>query len=387
MSTEEILKYIKGDASTEEAKQVEDWIISSDRNAKKYNLLKSQFIAATFDQTSDEVEVGREYQTFSKKAQKLKRIQGLRSLLKYAASIIFVLGTGYILYTANLNDNEPVPIPENAITLETGDNNIMVISEDGTAKVLDKQGNIVGAQSGSKLVYDNTSELEELVYNTLTVPYGKTFDLQLSDGTKVTLNAGSSIKYPVKFLKEGNREVFLIGEAFFDVAHDAEHQFVVNADQMNITVLGTKFNVSSYPEDTMVNTVLVEGSVQISPVDEEQNMKTNTQLEPGFKASLEKRNGEVTVDEADISLHTAWINGKIVFRHTPFKNIVKKLERHYNVEIINNNQLLDDEVFTASFDIETIEEVLATFSKTYPINYQFNEIKQLVINSNETPMN
>ncbi|TMU57361.1 FecR family protein [Flagellimonas algicola] len=382
MSTEEILKYIKGDASTEEAKQVEDWIISSDLNAKKYNLLKSQFIAATFNQTTDTVEVGREYEAFSKKAQQIKRIQGLRSLLKYAASIILVFGTGYILYTANLDDQEPVPIPENAITLQTADDKIMVISENGTAQVLDKQGNIVGAQSGSKLVYDNAPVLEELVYNTLTVPYGKTFDLQLSDGTKVTLNAGSSIKYPVKFLKDIHREVFLIGEAFFDVAHDVEHQFVVNADQMDITVLGTKFNVSSYPEDAMVNTVLVEGSVQISPTDEDQDMKTNTRLEPGFKASLEKSNGQVTIDEADISLHTAWINGKIVFRHTPFKNIVKKLERHYDVEIINNNQLLDNEVFTASFDIETIEEVLATFSKTYPIHYQYNEIKQLVINSN-----
>ena len=382
MHNNEIIKYIEGHATPEEARRMEDWIIATDENAKKFNLLKAQHIASTFGETSDKVQIDQEYDKFHKKAQNQKTNKRFGTMLRFAASIILILGSGYILYTLTQADNDPIQIPEDAITLQTADDNIMVISEDGSAKVVDKKGNVLGAQSGAKLVYDNAPELEELLYNTLTVPYGKTFDLELSDGSKVTLNAGSSIKYPVKFLKNRSREVYLVGEAFFDVAHDPGHQFVVNADEMDITVLGTKFNVSSYPEDAMVSAVLVEGSVQISPSEENLDTKKTTQLDPGFKASLEKSNGQMTVHEADISLHTAWINGKIVFRHTPFKNIVKKLERHYDVEIINNNALLDNEVFTASFDIETIEEVLETFSKTYPINYQFNENKQLIINSN-----
>lgn len=383
MHDKEIIEYIKGNTSSEEAKQMEDWIFSSERNTKKYNLLKAKHVASNFHKTASEVDVANEYKKFNKSIQEFKKTILVYTVLKYAASILLVLGLGYILYTADPGNKAPIQVPQNAITLQTGDNNIMVISENGTAQVIDKQGNIVGAQSGSKLVYDNAAQLGELIYNTLTVPYGKTFNLELSDGTKVTLNAGSSLKYPVKFLKGSIREVFLIGEAFFDVTHDEEQQFVVNADMMNITVLGTKFNVSSYPEDALINTVLVEGSVQISSSDNSQSTITgNTLLDPGYKASWVKNKKQVSVQKTDISLHTAWIDGKIIFRHMPFKNIVKKLERHYDVKIINNNGLLDDEVFTASFDIETIEEVLETFNKTYPIDYQFIEDKQLIINSN-----
>ena len=109
------------------------------------------------------------------------------------------------------------------------------------------------------------------------------------------------------------------------------------------------------------------------------NEDTTLKIEPGFKAILDKNSHEIAIGEADIELHTAWLNGRIIFKHLPFKNIIKKLERHYNVVIINNNRVLENEYFSSSFDIETIEEVFLTFSKTYKIDFKIIDDNQIII--------
>jgi len=109
------------------------------------------------------------------------------------------------------------------------------------------------------------------------------------------------------------------------------------------------------------------------------NENSASLLKPGFIASWNKHNKEISIEKADIAIHTAWIEGRILFRHLEFRNIIRKLERHYDVTIINNNKKLDEEFFTASFDVETIEQVLEVFHKNYNINYSIiNE--QIIIN-------
>ena len=302
-------------------------------------------------------------------------------LFKYAAVAILFLSTGYFVYNDFLKEknNGTVTVEKNAIILQLDDGKIKVLSEDGTVKVVNQEGTVVGSQSGNQLVYNSETSIEKLVYNTLTVPYGKRFELKLSDGTHVFLNAGTSLKYPVKFLKGKNREVFLNGEAFFNVTKNSEHPFIVNMNNVGIRVLGTKFNASSYPENDVVNTVLVEGSVSIFNNNNAYSTSTSKELNPGYMATWDKSNKKITIDKADIDLHTAWMDGRVIFRHMPFKNIIKRLERQYDVTIMNNNRKLDDEFFTASFDIETIEQVLMVFHKNYGINYSILN-KQIIIN-------
>src|SRR5690606_36367432 len=117
---------------------------------------------------------------------------------------------------------------------------------------------------------------DKLAYNTLKIPFGKKFRLQLSDGTMVHINSGSTLKYPIKFIAGENRQVYLDGEAFFDVAKDKKHPFIVNADNLNVRVLGTHFNVSNYPEDAVTDVVLVEGSVGMYRSNEEFDASKNT---------------------------------------------------------------------------------------------------------------
>ncbi|WNH09010.1 FecR family protein [Thalassobellus suaedae] len=289
---------------------------------------------------------------------------------KYVAIVTVFLAIGYMYQQEYFSNTPELVIPNENIVLKLENGNILILKEDGESKVIDTEGEIIGNQKGNQLIYNKeVVEKEALRYNTITVPYGKRFKIKLSDNTIVNLNSGTTLKYPVKFIEGEDRKVFLKGEAFFSVTKDTKHPFIVNTDNINIRVLGTKFNVSSYPEDENINTVLVEGAVNVYKNDVAYNKKTVTKLDPGFKATWEKNKKHFTVKKADVEMYTAWINGKIIFRYTTFENIIKKLERHYNVVIINNNSSLNNERFAATFDVETIEEVLECFKKNYQINY------------------
>lgn len=286
-----------------------------------------------------------------------------------AASVIVLLTIGLSYKnSAIVPKNNPV-INSNEITLQLENGEIQVISEGKKSQVADANGNIVGNQNGNKIVYDTETSIENLVYNTLKIPNGKRFELQLSDGTIVHLNSGTTLKYPVKFIAGENRQVFLDGEAFFDVAKDKKHPFVVNADKLNVRVLGTHFNVSSYPEDDLADVVLVEGSVGMYSSKETFNADKNTILKPGYKGSFNKSNNHINTKEVDTDMYTSWINGGLVFRNMSFNIISKKLERRYDVSIIINNKKLANEKFNASFSDKPIEKILSYFDDVYGINY------------------
>src|SRR5690606_25979719 len=198
---------------------------------------------------------------------------------------------------------------------------------------------------------------------------GKQFDVVLSDGTHVFLNSGTSLRYPVTFIKGKDRTVFLSGEAYFEVAKDEGHPFVVDANEIQIEALGTKFNVSRYPEDSNINTVLVEGSIELQIKGNDATLSVPTLLEPGYKAEWQKEEIGIMVQNVETELYTAWMQGKLVFRNTRFKEIRKILERRYSVTIINKDPVLDEQLYDATFDIETIDQVLESFSKSYDIEY------------------
>ena len=192
------------------------------------------------------------------------------------------------------------------------------------------------------------------------------------------LNAGTTLRYPVKFIAGENRQVFLDGEAFIDVAKDKKHPFIVNADALNVRVLGTHFNVSNYPEDAATDVVLVEGSVGMYRSNEEFDSTKNTILKPGFKGSFNKENTVISTKAVITDIYTSWINGGLTFRNMTFKNIITKLERRYNVIIVNKNEKLASEKFNASFSDESIEKVMSYFNDIHGINYTIKNNQILI---------
>ncbi|MGY5352242.1 FecR family protein [Wenyingzhuangia sp. IMCC45533] len=303
----------------------------------------------------------------------------------YKVAAIFIIGFGsYHLYHSLNESQQSSPIAlidtENIILkMENGESRI--ISLNSQQEIIDPKIGIIKSKEGKVLDYQSKhkSALQTLVYNELTIPYGKTFEIVLSDKTKVYLNSGSSIKYPIKFIEGKNREVFLTGEAYFKVSKDRKHPFIVNTNGLNIRVLGTEFNVSSYAEDKNIFTVLVEGSVSLYGSDKSYEESNATLLEPGKKARWNKFTKKMKTKRVDTNIYTSWIDGKLVLEELKFSTIVKKLERHYNVKIINRNTKLASQRFTATFKTETIEEVLASFKINYPFNYS-KEHKTITIN-------
>jgi ferric-dicitrate binding protein FerR (iron transport regulator) len=371
-----IVKYLNEQASFSERNELDQSLKKSENFEVFKTYVKTNYLINLNKDTYDAEDSKRQLLSLIEKEKKVFKFRKYTRVMKYAAIVALFLGGSYFYY--NNLENEQAPIENITLQLENG--NIEIINENGSSKIVDAQGAVVGAQNGTQLIYNNDNNLESLVYNTLTVPYGKRSKVRLSDGTVVNLNAGTSLRFPIKFIEGKDREVFLErGEAYFDVAKDANHPFIVNTDEVGIRVLGTQFNVSSYPEDKNITTVLVEGSVNVYDKQEPFNTETATLLEPGYKAKWHKGKDQITVKKADLEIHTAWINGRIIFKHVPFNNIIRKLERHYNVEIINNDEVLGKDLITASFDIETIDQVFNVINEIHPIDYTIKD-RKIIIN-------
>lgn len=290
-------------------------------------------------------------------------------VFRYAAIFVCLLGLTYFVSNHfNLFDSSK-PIPnQNLITLRlaNGETKTLFLHKDQEIKTAN--GNLINMHKNNVLVCEKNVESDKLAYNELKIPFGQKFQVVLSDGTKIHLNSGSSLKFPITFIKGHYRKVYLTGEAFFEVAKDKLHPFIVQSNDMNVKVLGTKFNVSAYKEDQDINTVLVEGSVQVF----EKNIPNQKSiLIPGEKASWTKSNRQVTINKVDVSEYTAWMNGQLIFKGMSFKKIAQKLERTYNVSIVNNNKELDNEVFSATLnqDIDKIENIMLYLSKIYHFTY------------------
>jgi len=200
-------------------------------------------------------------------------------------------------------------------------------------------------------------------YNTLVVPYGKRSRVVLPDQTEVWLNSGSKLTYPVKFAGD-NREVFLQGEALFDVTHDEKRPFFVLTKQLDVRVLGTSFNVSAYEDDSIVQTVLVRGSVELEYKSKFLGISVNQKMVPGTLAVFDSAERSVEQSLVDTDQFTSWKDGYLLLENSPLSEIAKKLSRYYNRRIFFEDPFLEDETFSGYLDLgNSAFEVLEIISE------------------------
>ncbi|WP_149275966.1 FecR family protein [Pareuzebyella sediminis] len=260
----------------------------------------------------------------------------------------------------NPNDTLPPEIEENAIILKLQDGTHQILNENGSEIILETEGSVV-TQNHNQLIYGGNEKKEfKLKYNELKVPYGKKFGIVLSDGSHVFLNSGTTLKYPVVFASGTTREVYLDGEAYFSVEKDSDRPFIVVTKSMNTQVYGTKFNVSSYSNETNIETVLVEGSVGVYPLEGRKQDKIR-KIVPGERALF--TDDHIVVDNVNVNKYTAWTEGKLFFNDDEFEKILKELERHFNVVIHNEIEEMNLKKFTGTFTEESIEEILNVFQE------------------------
>jgi len=207
---------------------------------------------------------------------------------------------------------------------------------------------------------------KEIRYSEITVPFGQMSQIKLSDGTKIWLNSGTTLRYPERFA-ENSRSVSIEGEAYFEVAKMAHKPFTVNTTEMNIEVLGTSFNLSAYREDAATSVTLVEGKVAVR----DNTGKTIAQLIPGQKAVKNKQTNALAISTVETAFYSAWIAGKIYFDDEPLDQIAIKLERWFNVEITFADQQLKSHRFTGTIlKNKPVDQIMQALELLSPIRFK-----------------
>ncbi len=266
--------------------------------------------------------------------------------MKYAAAVLVVLGLGTSVWVYNSNPKEELTtkkiaqvIPE----LKPGTNKATLTLDNGSKIDLDKEGivvanNQINYSDGSQLMGADQNEntpLNQTEYLSLTTPYGGEYQVVLSDGTKVWLNADSRLRYPVDFATD-KRVVELEGEAYFEVAKMKGKPFVVKTQNQEVNVLGTHFNINSYGYEAGVKTTLLEGSIAVSRKINSGDSETlqSQMLVPGQQSFVSQTLKEISVKKVNTIEAIDWKEGLFIFNDEPIQSITKRLAKWYNVKFV-----------------------------------------------------
>lgn len=330
-----IQKSLKGKLSESEERQLSGWRKVSDENERAFQrMISEDFYTIGMEKLEmydSRVAYGRFLQ---KKYQQRRKRRFLINMARVAAvALPFVIAL--VLYVGLNREEEQMVRPSLASNILPGTSKAVLTLANGQMIPLGKEatdstiitdGTQISA-SGSGVTYASGVESESVVYNKLEIPRGGEFCLTLSDETRVWLNSETSIQYPVAFgAKE--RRVFVQGEAYFEVAKDAKKPFTVQFMSSSVTVLGTSFNIRAYPEEKRSQTTLAEGSVRIySP-------GSSMLLKPGEQAEVSALSGEMVKQEVEVKNFTSWKDGRFVFEQQPLEDIMRTLERWYDIRVI-----------------------------------------------------
>jgi len=249
--------------------------------------------------------------------------------------------------------------------VQPGGNKALLTLSDGSSIVLDSAGNGMLSMQGNtrvlklangRLAYQSAHGADAgPVYNTISTPRGGQYQIELPDGSKVWLDAGSSLRFPTAFAGK-EREVQLSGEAFFEVSGDARHPFLVSVfsrepgsseELQKVRVLGTQFNVMAYSDEKLVKTTLIDGGVRIDDAALGSSSQSSFQLRPGEQAQLYKNHSSATqvVNDADVDAAVAWKNGYFDFNKADIQTIMRQLSRWYDIEVSFHGNGNEDQVF------------------------------------------
>lgn len=260
----------------------------------------------------------------------------IRRWLPYAAAVLLA-GILIGFYTKHVfireyRGSQPVPtasadvVPgSDKAVLTLGDGSELILGSGNEGNIADQNGVKIIQLDGGKLSYQDAGAADEVLYNTITTPRGGQYQVVLPDGSTVRLNAASSLRYPTRFVGAA-REVYLTGQAYFEVAASETDPFIVKTGMVDVAALGTRFDIMAYPEEKELNTTLVQGSVRVS------EQETGVLLKPGQQASRVK--GEkLSVREVNLEEAVAWTNGLFYFGGVPVAYIMRQIQRWYDVEV------------------------------------------------------
>ena len=378
MQFELLIKKLKNQLSAEEEIIFTEWYNSDVRHREYfYKIRKNHY------KNFEPLERKEAWSLLSKKL----NLKKPKPYLKLAIAASFIGLIGFLNYF-NVKPNISESAPESAIAksiIEQEEGKAVLTLGNGTDVVLTNQGyhNQNIKSNGSELIYAGSNSetvQEEIVYNYLSVPRGGDFFVQLSDGTKVWLNAESKLKFPVEF-KGNSREVELIyGEAYFEVSPSTLHRganFIVRNQNQTIEVLGTEFNLKAYKEDKSIVTTLVEGKVSLGN-SRMSNVKT---LIPSQQATFSLETNKLNIELVNTDDATAWRKGILRFQNKSLKDIMVALSRWYDLEVNFEDEAIEQQRFNGIFrKTQEIGNILESIQKTQVATFQVDGKKIFVKN-------
>lgn len=386
-----IHKYLSGEATEQEKLQVEQWYESFDKSALKFADGKEEIMD---ESTSRSLQAIREKIT----KLRLEEIQEVSSKVAKrnfrwrwaaAAAVLILLAGGFYTLFFKAGSVQPKMATATAIKkdFKPGGNNAVLTLANGKQIILDSvstgtlslQGNTKVIKLNNGLLAYNanqrsqiTDQRSQIEYNTISTPRGGQYEVVLPDGTKVWLNAASSIRFPTSFTGK-EREVQVTGEAYFEVAKNVDQPFRVFVKGMTVNVLGTQFNIMAYNDELGIKTTLVQGKVKVVT-----NNGQSEVLEPSEQAMINE-NGEMSiVKNANINEIVAWKNNLFWFDNDNVHEIIKQLSRWYDVDIQIKGDIPD--LFTGSIPRNiAFSKVFEVLQKTGSIHYEIKNDKTIIV--------
>ena len=317
-------------------------------------------------------------------APRIRRVHFLRTaFFRYAALVIMLVTAAYFwIQPGKKTEQQLSGNGELKKNIQPGSTGGLLMLADGNTLVLDSlEDGLVAVQNGSnvvltdgRLAYTKTTEADPgASFNTLVTPKGRQFQLLLPDGSRVWLNAASSLRYPTAFNGK-ERKVEITGEAYFEIRTNADMPFTVNAGKTEVRVLGTSFNINAYEDEPVINTTLLEGRVQVKTYNRSQLLR------PGQQALVAEQGKTIQlVKDADIESVIAWKNGLFSFRDARIEQVMRQLARWYNVEVRYEGPVPEHSFvgkISKSYDLSEALEVLKASDVNFRIENDTIVIKK-----------
>ncbi len=364
--------YSKGELSDDAKRELKAFLNEGKENRDLFNHYRHLYAngraLAFVDQLDDE----KAWSEISRVIKKSK-VRNLYSWLPYVAAVLIVAFVStFILmreveevdFSRDYNFAELTNQGKKEATLTLADGSTIKLENDKEQIISDKEGLKIAKDSLNNISYiGQASEKSKLKYNTIEVPRGGEYSLTLSDGTKVRLNADTKLHYPVEFLSN-KRDVYLNGEAYFEVVHNEQAPFIVHSHDSEVEVLGTSFNVSAYHDQEFIATTLVEGSVQIN------NLGNTELLNPGYQSIIIRGKNEITINKVDTYLYTSWVDGIYEFENVELEYIMTQLSRSYDVDFFFTEKQYKHIRFTGAFEKEnSVEYALKMIERVAHVSF------------------
>ena len=373
-----IYKVKIGIATDEEKRELFAWVDESDFNRQLFDEL---FEGSALSRSYDEYRAMHREEVWLRLEQQIapRRRNLSWRWIGYAASVIMLVATGWfaVMMTGRVDEQKEV---KKVVAIVPGERKAMLHLETGKQVVLGKNNGVIVNDSLSgkieqidnTLVYQAETDVQAEKLNVLEVPKGGEFNVTLADGTRVWLNAGSKLTYPVAFV--GNeRRVILRGEGYFEVKKDDTKPFRVEVNGMMVTVLGTSFNLKSFPSEERTTATLLSGKVEVKTLSE------SVILEPNQQADLIVGENKLEVREVDAEAYRAWTKGQFVFRRERLESILDDVARWYNVTVFYEQSRAKDILFSGTMErYSDIAETLRMLEKTGKVSFTVDEQKIIV---------